>query len=596
MFGKFLEVDLKKRKTGEYNVGQDIVKMFIGGKGIGAYILYKNLKPKTNSLSPDNLLMFLTGPITGTQYPTSGRMVVVTKSPQTNLYTDSHVGGYLGPEIRKSGYDGIIVKGASDAPVYLWIHGGEVEFRDADKLWGLTVEETVKKIREETHPKAHTASIGPAGENLVKFSGIIVDKDSDPWRSGIAGRGGVGAVMGSKRLKAIAVKAIDRSRVELYDEKGFHKVAIDAMKMVNRDKFIKIRRQIGTSYWIDPMNSFGILPSYNFKRGFLDNAIGLYGTYLRDFVKRLVSCFNCPVSCGKIVHIRKRDVKVEYEDIVLLGSNDGITDVIDVAEALYLCNNYGLDAISTGNVIGFAMECAEKGLLKDAPRFGDKKGQLDLIKKIVYRKGIGDILAEGVKKASETIGRDSYKFAIHVKGLELPGYEPRSSWGMALAYATADRGGCHQRAWTTKAELQGVIKRFSTNGVASYVKKVQDERAAAFSLIVCDFLPKYDVKVLYYSTGLEYTMDEFIKAGERIWNLTRLFNIREADISRKDDTLPPRMFEEALPMPPKGEEYVRLTLEDFNKMLDEYYQLREWDENGIPTKKKLSELDLDRFT
>ncbi len=595
MFGRFLEINLKREEIKEYSVKQDVIKNFIGGKGIGAYLLYKNLKPKIKPLSPNNILMFLTGPITGTEYPTSGRMVIVTKSPQTNLFTDSHVGGYLGPEIRKSGYDGIIVREAANSPTYLWIHDGKIEFRDADKLWGLTIEETVKNIRKETHPRAHIASVGPAGENLVKFSGIVVDKDSDPWRSGIAGRGGVGAVMGSKKLKAIAVKAGGGSKVRLYNEKGFHKIAIEAMKMVNKDKFLRVRRQIGTSYWVDPMNTFGILPSYNFKRGFLDNAVGLYGTYLRDFVKRLVSCFSCPISCGKIVRIKKRDVKIEYENIALLGSNDGITDVMDVAEAVYLCNNYGLDAISTGNVIGFAMECAEKGLLKNVPRFGDKKGQLELIKKIIYRESVGDILAEGVKKASEIIGGDSYKFAIHVKGLELPGYEPRSSWGMALAYATADRGGCHQRAWTTKAEITGVLKRFSTEGIAEYVKNVQDERAAAFSLVVCDFLPKYDIKTLYYSVGLEYTRDEFVKVGERIWNLTRLFNIREAGISRKDDTLPPRMFDEPLPMPPKGEKYVRLTHETFDKMLNEYYHLRGWDENGIPRKDKLIELGLDRF-
>lgn len=592
MYGKFLYIDLSKNNFKSYTVSPDIIKMFIGGKGIGAYLLYKELKPNTDPLSPGNILMFLTGPLTGTEYPTSGRMVVVTKSPLTNLFTDSHVGGYFGPELRKMGIDGLIITGSSPEPVYIWIHDGEVEFRDAYNLWGLTVEETVSKIREETHAKAHVASIGPAGENLVRFASIVIDKDSDPWRSGIAGRGGVGAVMGSKKLKAIAIKA-GKGKVEVYDDKGFHKVAIEAMKMVNKNKFLRIRRQIGTSYWVDPMNAFGILPSYNFQRGFLDDATGLYGTYLRDFVRRIISCYNCPISCGKIVRKNGSYVKVEYEDIALLGSNNGITDVMDVADAIYLCNNYGLDAISTGNVVGFAMECRERGLLKDAPKFGDKEGQLELIKKIIYREGIGDILAEGVKRASEKIGGESYKFAIHVKGLELPGYEPRSSWGMALAYATSDRGGCHQRAWTTKAEILGVLKRFSTEGIAEYVKNVQDERATAFSIIVCDFLPEYDIKALYYSTGIEYTLDEFIKAGERIWNLTRLFNIREAKISRKDDSLPPRMFEDPLPLPPKGEEYIRLKREDFEKMLDEYYELRSWDHNGIPLKSKLSELNLD---
>ena len=595
MYGIFLDVDLGSEEIHEYKIDERITKMFIGGKGIGAYILYKDLKPKIDPLSPDNLLMFLTGPLTGTEYPTSGRMVVVTKSPLTNLYTDSHVGGYLGPEIRKSGYDGIIIHGASEKPIYLWIYNGEIEFRSAEDIWGSTTGETVVKIRDETDSKAHIASIGPAGENLVKFAGIVVDKDSDPWRSGIAARGGVGAVMGSKKLKAVAVKAGKGARVKLYDKKGFHEIAVEAMRMVSKNKFLRIRRQIGTSYWVEPMNTFGILPSYNFSRGFLNDATGLYGTYLRDFVKRIVSCYNCPISCGKIVRKDGSCVKVEYENIALLGSDNGITDVMDVADAVYLCNSLGLDAISTGNVVGFAMECRERGLLDEAPRFGDKEGQLELIKKIVYRDGIGDILAEGVEKASEKIGGESYRYAIHVKGLELPGYEPRSSWGMALAYATSDRGACHQRAWTTKAEITGVLKRFSTEGIAEYVKNVQDERAAAYSLIVCDFLPEYDIKTLYYASGLEYSMDEFIRAGERIWNLTRLFNIREANISRKDDTLPSRMFDEPLPLPPKGEKYVRLRHEDFEKMLNEYYVLRGWDENGIPLNEKLVELDLDEF-
>lgn len=576
-------------------INEDVLKNFLGGKGLGAYLLYTFLKKNTDPLSPNNILLFLTGPLTGTEYPTSGRMVVVTKSPLTNLYTDSHAGGFLGPELRKVGYDGIIIENVSEEPIYIWIkEEDEIEFRDARHIWGSSVDETVFKIRKETDGKTHIACIGPGGENLVKFASIHIDKDSDPWRAGIAARGGVGAVMGSKRLKAIAIKAYKISGIKLYNKNVFHKLAVKAFKKVNSNKFIRIRRQIGTSYWVDPMNAFGILPSYNFKRGYLDDATGLYGTYLRDFVRRIVSCYNCTISCGKIVRKNNRDVKVEYEDIALLGSNNGITDVMDVSDAIYLCNSLGLDAISTGNVIGFAMECREKGLLEEAPRFGDKKGQLELIKKIAYRKGIGSFLAEGVRKASEEIGGESYRYAIHVKGLELPGYEPRSSWGMALAYATSDRGGCHQRAWTTKAELYGVLKRFSTERVAEYVKYLQDERAVAYSLIACDFTP-LDVEdfidALKYAIGIEYGKEEYLKVGERIWNLTRLFNIREASIAMEDDSLPPRMFEEPLSMPPKGEHVVKFTKEDFQKMLEEYYNLRGWIK-GVPSKDKLSELNI----
>jgi len=588
-YGKILYIDLNNEKYREIKIDAGVIRSFIGGKGLGAYLLYKMLKKNIDPLSPDNMLMFLTGPLTGTEYPTSGRITVVTKSPLTNLFNDSHAGGYFGPELRKAGYDGVIIYGKSEEPTYIWI-SDDIEFRDARHLWGADIEKTVKVIRDETDPRAHIASIGPAGENLVRFASINIDKDSDPWRSGIAGRGGPGAVMGSKNLKAIAVKGY--KKIELYDKEGFHRVAVERMRKVNKDKFLRIRRQIGTSYWVDPMNAFGILPSYNFQRGYIDDAVGLYGTYLRDFVKRIVSCYNCPISCGKIVSRDGSDVKVEYEGIALLGSNNGIRDVLDVADAMKLCNTLGLDAISTGNVIGFIMECRERGLIDEGPRFGDKDGQLKLIKMIAYRRGIGDLLADGVKRASEVIGRGSHKFAMHVKGLELPGYEPRSSWGMALAYATSDRGGCHQRAWTTKAELTGVLKRFSIEGVADYVKRTQDERAAAFSLIVCDFLPDYDITALKYAVGLEYDLNEYLKVGERIWNLTRLFNIREAGVSREDDSLPARVFEDPLPLPPKGDKYIRLLKEDFNKMLDEYYKLRGWDSNGIPTESKLNELGL----
>ncbi len=595
MFGRLLKIDLTNMQYSEINISDDMIRLFIGGKGLGAYLLYTMLPKSVDPLSPGNILMFLTGPLTGTSYPTSGRMVVITKSPLTNLYTDSHAGGYFGPELRRVGFDGIIITGKANKLTYLWITDSKIEFRDALHLRNLTIDETVYKVRKETNENAHVACIGPAGEHLVRFASIGLDRDEDKFRAGIAGRGGVGAVMGSKNLKAIAVYAEKPKTVELYDPDNFKRVAKEAMEKVNNNKFIRIRRQIGTSYWVDLMNSFGYLPSYNFKQGFMEDAVGLYGTYMRDYVKRMVTCYNCPISCGKILERSGKDVKVEYETIALLGSNNGFKDVLDVADAVYLCNNLGLDAISTGNVIGFAMECRERGLLKDAPSFGNKEGQLELIKKIAFREGIGDLLAEGVKRASEKIGGESYKFAMHVKGLEIPGYEPRASWGMALAYATSDRGACHQRVWTVKAELYGILKRFSTEGIAKFVKEVQDERAVAYSLIVCDFTP-LDVddfiKALKYALGFEYSADEYLKIGERIWNLTRVFNIREAGVSRKDDTLPPRVFEEPLPMPPKGEEYIRLKHDDFEKMLDEYYKLRGWDESGRPTPEKLRELSL----
>ncbi len=595
-FGKLLKVDLSSKKTSEINVEKDIIKNFIGGKGLGAYLLYTMLKPHTDPLSPDNLLMFLNGPFTGTPYPTSGRTTVVTKSPLTGLYLDCHAGGYFGPELKKTGYDGIVFEGASEKPVYLWINDGNVEIRDATHLWGLPVSKTVKRLREETDEKAHVSSIGPAGENLVKFASITIDKDSDPWRAGIAARGGPGAVMGSKKLKAIAVKS--SGKVEAYDTEKFKELSSVLNKKITDNTFVHTRRVLGTSYWIDPMNRMGILPTRNFQLGYIENGYGLIGSNMKYYSKRDVSCYNCTIMCGKVLNVNGNDVKVEYEDIALLGSNNGITDILDVAKALVFCNELGLDALSTGGTVAFAMECKEKGILEEAPIFGDAEGQRRLINDIAYKNGIGKLLSEGTRKASEEIGQNSFKFAINVKGLELPGYSPRSSWGMALAYATSDRGGCHQRVWTVRAEIDGILERFSTEGVAQFVKDGQDERAAAFSLVVCDFLPfniEDFISGLNYGIGVSLSNEEYLRAGERIWNLERLFNIREAGISRKDDTLPPRMFEELLPMPPNGKEKVSLPKESFDKMLTEYYSIRGWDDNGIPTKEKFVELNLNEI-
>ncbi len=594
-YGNFLSIDLSSGKDTIINLDPEIIRAFIGGKGIGAYLLFKMLKPKTNPLSPDNILMFLTGPFTGTSYPTSGRMVVVTKSPLTGLYLDSHAGGSLGPEIRYSGYDGIIIKGKASSPVYVWLNDNKIEIRDANKFWGLTISETVKKIRKETDPLAHIATIGPAGENLVKFAAIMIDSDDDPWRAGIAARGGTGAVMGSKNLKAIAVKA-KRKRIRYANSNKAKNVFRKAFKLIDETRFMKIRRAIGTSFWVEPMNRFGILPTRNFSRGYLDDATGLYGEYLRAFVKRDVACYNCPIACGKVVRLGNDHVKVEYEDLALLGSNCLIDDAIKVAKSLRIVNEMGLDAISTGNVIAFAMELKELGLLKDVPSFGDHEGQKELIKKIAHREGIGNLLAEGVARVSRKIGGRATEIAMHVKGMELPGYLPQTSWGMALAYATSDRGGCHQRAWTTRAEIEGGLERFSTEGIAKFVKETQDERAAAFSLIVCDFIPLYRPWEAFESiTGIELSEKDYLIAGERIWNLARIFNIREAGINRKDDTLPLRVFNEPLPLPPDGKFNVILKKEYFDKMLNEYYELREWDSKGIPREDIIKKLGLTRL-
>ncbi|HCL90610.1 MAG TPA: aldehyde ferredoxin oxidoreductase [Candidatus Atribacteria bacterium] len=595
MFGKIINIDLTTEKIKVERVNRLIIESFIGGKGLGAYLLYQLLKGGENPLSPQNPLIFLTGPLTATTFPTSGRFVVVSKSPLTGIYADSHAGGNFGNELRRAGYDGIIIKGRSPKPKYIWINDNKIEIKNAKEIWGLPVGKTIDKLREITNRQAHIACIGPAGENLVKISSIMMDKDDDIQRAGIAGRAGLGAVMGSKNIKAITIRG--SQKIKYYDEEKFRKVGRAALEKIKSDSFVPKRTKFGTSYWIKPMNEYGYLPTRNFQQGFIENGEKLYSLYMNKLVKRNVTCFNCPIRCGKILGLNDVEVKVEYESIALLGSNNGIKDIEEVAQAVHICNDLGLDTISTGNVIGFAMECAERGILKDAPRFGDSQGQRDLIKEIAYRKNLGKIMSEGVKRASEIIGEETYKFAMHVKGLELPGYEPRHSWGMALAYATSDRGGCHQRAWTVGLEIEGVLKKFSFEDNVQFIKDVQDEKAIEYSLVLCDFLPfkTEDVlNALRYSTGIDLKWNDYLKTGERIWNLIRLFNLREG-LSRKDDNLPTRIFEDKLflPMEINGKKEITLSRDEFEKALDDYYECRGWSKKGVPLKDKLIELDLD---
>lgn len=598
MSNKLLVINLTNETLSEVILEQDIYKKFIGGKGLGAYLLFKYLKKGTNALAPENLLLFLTGPLTGSSFPTSGRMVIVSKSPLTGTYTDSHVGGHLGPEIRKAGYAGIIITGKSATKKYLWIKDEKIEFRNCEHIWGSRVSDTVELLRQGTDSKARVACIGPAGENISLISSIMIDKDGDKKRAGIAGRTGLGAVMGSKNLKAIVIRG--SSSLEYENGTLMNSSSKETLRVIKSNDFMKVRRNYGSANLIGPMNQSGFLPTHNFQDGFIRNGEDLYCESMNRYKNRNSTCFNCPIACGQVVKTKdESEVKVEYESIALLGSNNGVTDFLNVADACLLCNELGIDTMSAGVVIGFAMECKEKGLIDDGPKFGNTEQQLKLLEDLAYKRNLGKIFSDGVKRASDKIGQNSYKFAIHVKGLEMAGYEPRTSWGMALSYATADRGACHQRCWTVNTERAGGLTMFSFEDKPSFVVDVQNERAAAFSMLICDFLPfnKGDIVTAWEAvTGIPLTEEEYLKAGERIWNLIKLFNIREG-FGRKDDTLPPRMFEENLKLP-KGvydRDEVVIPRDEFEHALDLYYEERGWNSQGIPTSKKIKELDLEEF-
>ncbi len=598
--GKVLHIDLDSGESGVEELNMNDAKMFIGGKGLGAKLLWDLTEKGIDPLGPHNPLMFVTGPLNGLTVPTSGRYCVVTKSPLTGIFNDSHCGGYFGPEIKRAGYDALVITGKAPVPSYIFIKDDEVNIEDASGLWGKTTFETVDILRKKyENDSLRIAAIGPAGENLVKYAMINIDTYDQKERGGQAGRGGAGAVMGSKNLKAVMVKGT--GKVEPEDPEGFKAASKEAFRITREDDFIPNRTHYGTPIWINPMSEYGILPTRNFQHATFADAEDISGETMRDeIVERDVSCYGCPIRCGKHSVVKKGAYAgtelegPEYELLALLGSNCMMSDLGVVSKASYLVDELGLDGISTGNVLAWAMECFERGLIsvEDTdglePCFGEPEPYIELIRKIAYREGIGDLLAEGVKRASESLGKGSSDFAIHSKGMEFPGYEPRGSPGMGLAYATSDRGACHQRAWTVRAELE-MEKRFAPDGRARLVKETQDERAAAFSLVMCDFVPfgvDSFVKLFNSATGFDLTEEEYLRAGERIWNLIRMFNVREG-ISRKDDSLPKRMYEPLPDGPTKGNAF---TEEMFRGMLDEYYRLRGWNENGIPTKTKLKEL------
>jgi aldehyde:ferredoxin oxidoreductase len=598
MIGTFLEINLSTKSVRKIHLDKNLYQKYLGGKGLGAYLLFNYTKPGTAALSEENPLIFLTGPLTGTGYPTSGRMVVVGKSPLTNTFADSHVGGHFSYELKKAGCDGFIILGKADTQQYLWVHEDKVEFRSASHIWGKAVSSTVESLRNETDEKARVACIGPAGENLSLVSAIMFDKDSDKTRAGIAGRTGLGAVMGYKNLKAVAIKG--SSKLDFENPGLFTEGKNGTRETIKNTDFLKVRHQYGSAHLVGPMNKEGFLPTNNFQLGFIKDGEDLYCESMNKHKSRSSTCYGCPINCGQIIKTKNDDeVKIEYESVALLGSNNGLKVFTQLAEACHLCNELGMDTMSTGVIVGFAMECGEKGLLGGLPEFGDSTGQLRLIKKMAYREGVGEIFADGVKRAAEAIGQGSEKFAIHVKGLEMPGYEPRTSWGMALAYATSDRGACHQRCWTVNAERSGVLRMFDFKDKPPFVADGQNERAAAFSVLVCDFLP-FSVKDLCAAlegvTGIEFTEEDYYRAGERIWNLIRLYNLREG-FTRKEDTLPERMFDEAVLLPEGVYEtdHMGINRRDFEKALDAYYDYRGWTVDGYPTLAKLEELELSEF-
>ncbi|MEA1904929.1 MAG: aldehyde ferredoxin oxidoreductase family protein [Candidatus Hadarchaeota archaeon] len=582
-----LRVNLSTGKISEEEIDLEVLENFVGGRGLGVKILSDEVDPKIDPLSPENKLVFAVGPLTGTAAPTAGRYEVVFKSPLTGTISDSNSGGYLGPEIRKLGYLAIIIEGKSRDPLYLWATDGKAELRDASKLWGKDTEETTRSLLKETHEWAKIACIGPAGERSVRMACIINDEHR------AAGRGGLGAVMGSKNLKAIAL--LGNKKPEIAERERFIKIVKRCLMTLDKNPVTKDSLRIfGTNVLVDIINEAGIFPTRNFQEGYFREADGINGSkYLERIFVKGYNCFGCPIGCGRITRANGEEGGgPEYETVWAFGAQCGNSNLEEIAKANYLCNRLGLDTISTGNVIGCAMELSEKGYLQEEIRFGDSKKIPELVRKIGLREGIGNELAEGSKRFAEKHRHP--ELAMQVKGLELPAYDPRGVQGHALAYATNNRGGCHIRAYMIGPEVLGVptmIDRFKPEGKAPVVKLLQDVGAAVDCLIMCRLaqlaqtIEEYS-ELLSAALGKECAPKDFKRLGERIWNLERLFNVR-AGFSRKDDTLPSRFLKE-----PLAEGNSRGRVVKLDQMLDEYYRVRGWNSKGIPSQEKLKELGL----
>jgi aldehyde:ferredoxin oxidoreductase len=587
--GRILRIDLSKKKISSQPLTNEQAELFLGGRGLGAEILFRELPRGIDPLSPENKLIFATGPLTGTGAPTSGRYSVTTRSPLTGTIFDSNSGGHFGVQLKRSGWDAVVLDGRADRPSYIWIHDDATEIRNADHVWGLDTHATEDTVKSETHKDAKVACIGPAGERQVLISSIINDKHR------AAGRGGVGAVMGSKNLKAIAV--LGNREPTIANKEEFTVAARMSLEAISKNPVTKDSLpNYGTAVLVNIMNEIGALPTFNFQRGYYEDADAISGETIRErLLEKRVACDACTIACGRATKIPGSDRQgegPEYETVWAFGAACGVRDLEGIAEANYLCNEYGLDTISTGSTIACAMELSASGHLSGGPRFGDAEAMVNCVRLIGERSGIGNELAEGSLRLARRHGHP--ECSMSVKGLEMPGYDPRGIQGMGLAFATSNRGACHLRGYMISAEVLGnpcLVDRFKTDGKASLTILLQDISAATDSMVLCRFSqfamnPGHYAHLLQTATGVPFTAMDLINIGERIYNLERIFNARDG-FNRKDDSLPMRLLETPLP-----EGHSKNTTVALDLMLDEYYRLRGWTADGVPTTSTLSEVKL----
>lgn len=594
-FGSVLRINLTTGAVTKENLCEKTMKEFIGGRGYATKVLYDELPKGTDPLSPENKLIFANGPLTGKAAPAAGRYMVVTKSPLNNRIASSNSGGFWGAELARAGCFMIILEGKAAKPSYIWINDGHVEIRDASAFWGLDSHAATDKLLAAVgDDKAKVACIGPAGERLSKIASVMNDKNR------AAGRSGVGAVMGSKNLKAVVVKGSSRPHVENQDE--MKSVLAGAMEKLKTNPVTSQGLPTyGTAVLVNVINQIGGYPFRNWQGAYMPEADSQSGeTLAKDFLTKRYSCFGCPIGCGRLTKVGEREGEgPEYESIFSFGVCCGVEPLEPIIEANYLCNEYGLDTISAGVTVAAAMELYEKGYIKKEEleggpelKFGSGEAVVYWIEKMGKVEGFGKKLAMGSYALCEMYGHP--EFSMTVKKLEMPAYDGRAVQGIGLNYATSNRGGCHVRGYTTSPEVLGLPQKLDPAEIESkptWVKIFQDLTAAIDSSGMCLFtsfaLGTDDYAAfLKAATGFEYDGAEALKAGERIWNIERLFNIREG-LDPSEDTLPARLLNEPIPEGPAKGMVSRLP-----EMLPEYYKLRGWDSKGVPTTGKLEELGL----
>ncbi len=590
--GVFLEIDLTENKSAKDRYNESIALNFLGGRGFAVKILWDRLKAGTDPLSPENLLIFAAGPLTAIGLPNSGKLVVAAKSPLTGGYGDGNIGTLAAVHMRKAGYDSIIIKGKASTPVVLHIEDNTIEFLDAKEYWDKSAFETEERLRQKFGRTAGIVSIGQAGENLVKFATLV----SQEGRSG--GRPGIGAVMGSKNLKAVVIEGT--RQIPLADLNEMRKLASDGYKEVLAKPLYSFWKRQGTMSTVEWSQENSVLPTLNYRQGIFSGAEDIGGFAMEKMKVGNRGCPQCNMTCGNVVKDSEgQDSELDYENVGMLGSNLGIGNLAQVACLNRMADAFGFDGISLGNVVGFAIEASEKRLIAEKVRWGDFEAIKALVIDIAYRRGLGNLLADGVRQAAVTVGNGSGDWAMHVKGLEISAYDCHAAPGMALAYGTNSVGAHHKDAWLITWEIKAGRSNYDNEKV-DFLIQTQLLRGGLFeALTVCRFpynqlglgLDWYQ-KYLHAATGVEFSLNRLNEISDRILNLMRAFWVREYGDkwSRELDVPPMRWFKEPLTEGTlKGSV---LDLEKYNGMLDSYYQKRGWNKNGVPTKETLEKLGL----